>query len=466
MITTQQQGLHVLLLNALQQAKKNNHAVLVSTVKKVAWIDPLLFYAAAAKIGMTERFYWSDPEQRVTLAGAGSAYIITNHHHNRFEESQNEWEKLLETGLIDGGSYSFGTGPLAFGGFSFDPMKQKTMLWEAFADALLLVPAFMLTIKEDGAWLTINSLVSHKDSVSDLHEKLEILEAKLMSASKQPLQETDTSINIEHEVDPVEWMKAVKQATHEMEQGLYQKVVLARELQLTLSKEVDSANVLQVLRISQSDCYVFSFDYNKCCFIGATPERLIKKEEDVLTSMCLAGTIGRGHTPEEDNLHAQMLLNDEKNLKEHGFVVEMIRTVMKQFCKEVSIPDEPGLKEMKNVLHLYTPVKGIVKEGKSLLSIAERMHPTPALGGTPTSVALERIRELEQLDRGWYAAPIGWVDYQGNGEFAVGIRSALMKGRQASLFAGCGVVKDSDPEAEYEETRIKFKPMLTAFGGF
>jgi menaquinone-specific isochorismate synthase len=466
LVITQQQGLHVLLLNALQKAKETNQAVLVSAVKKADWVDPLLFYAAGARIGMTERFYWSDPEQRVALAGIGSAYTITNNKQNRFEEAQKEWEQLLETCVVGSNPYSFGTGPLAFGGFSFDPLKKKTSLWKAFADALLLLPSFMMTIKEDGAWLTVNRLVHPEDSISDLHVKLDEQERELLALSRKPLQEGNLSIIHQHEVEPLQWMNTVKQATQEMEQGLYQKVVLARELQLTLLEDADSANILQALRIGQPDCYIFSFEYNKSCFIGATPERFIRKEDDVFTSMCLAGTIGRGRTPEEDRANGQALLEDEKNLKEHGYVVDMIRKAMEEVCNEVSIPGEPGLKETKNVFHLYTPVQGKAKEGVSLLSAAERMHPTPALGGTPTDIAMERIRELEQLDRGWYAAPIGWVDYRGNGEFAVGIRSGLLTGNRVSLFAGCGIVKDSKPEAEYEETRIKFKPMLTAFGGF
>ncbi|HAQ08276.1 MAG TPA: isochorismate synthase, partial [Bacillus bacterium] len=154
-----------------------------------------------------------------------------------------------------------------------------------------------------------------------------------------------------------------------------------------------------------------------------------------------------------------------KNLIEHQYVVDMIKEAMRETCDEVILPDEPKLMKMKYIQHLYTPVVGKNREGTSLLHLVNRLHPTPALGGLPKKAAVEKIREVEQMDRGLYAAPIGWMDYQGNGEFAVAIRSGLIQGREASLFAGCGIVADSNAESEYTETSIKFRPMLTALGG-
>ena len=155
----------------------------------------------------------------------------------------------------------------------------------------------------------------------------------------------------------------------------------------------------------------------------------------------------------------------EKNLMEHQYVVDMIKEAMEETCSEVIIPEQPRLLKLKNIQHLYTPVKGKANQDTSLLSLVERLHPTPALGGLPKNAAIEKIREVEDLDRGLYGGPIGWFDYQGNGEFAVAIRSGLIQGDEASIFAGCGVVEDSIAEMEYEETNIKFTPMLSALGG-
>ena len=150
---------------------------------------------------------------------------------------------------------------------------------------------------------------------------------------------------------------------------------------------------------------------------------------------------------------------------EHGFVVEMIKAALEESCEEIILPDKPQLMKIRDIQHLYTPVIGKCHKDASLLLLVERLHPTPALGGLPKQEAVEKIREVEELDRGFYAAPLGWVDYQGNGEFAVSIRSGLIQGKEASLFAGCGVVADSDSESEYLETSLKFTPMLRALGG-
>lgn len=160
------------------------------------------------------------------------------------------------------------------------------------------------------------------------------------------------------------------------------------------------------------------------------------------------------------------LLSDQKNLSEHGFVVSMIRQVLEPFCNGLNVPDEPVLMRMRDIQHLYTPVTGTVKDkDTTLFQLVKALHPTPALGGIPRQPAMEAIRLLEKMDRGLYGAPIGWVDYRGSGEFCVGIRSGLLKEDRASLYAGCGVVKESEPEEEYKETSVKFTPMLRALGG-
>ncbi len=189
-----------------------------------------------------------------------------------------------------------------------------------------------------------------------------------------------------------------------------------------------------------------------------------KNGNDVFTT-CLAGSIKRGKTTKEDLDLGEDILSDQKNLIEHQYVVDMIKEAMSEVCTEVILPDQPQLMKMRDIQHLYTPVTGKTDDQTSLLDIIERLHPTPALGGLPKKPAVEKIREVELLDRGFYGGPIGWMDYRGNGEFAVAIRSGLIQGNEASLFAGCGVVAHSDSESEYQETNIKFRPMLTALGG-
>ncbi|PEU16514.1 isochorismate synthase [Bacillus sp. AFS019443] len=458
MIQTKQKDLQEVLVTAIEHA--TDEKTLVSFVKQIDWVDPLLFYAAGRRVASEHRCYFTDPAQHVIFAGIGSVFTIANSSDKRFQNARAEWSKVQEKAIVQREEYEFGTGPLLFGGFSFDPEKEQTGLWKEFKDTTLSLPAFLLTVKNEKAWLTMNTFVTAEDSAEKIYEEIVSLEKRILQESERPLVDARLAVTSKVEVDPKGWMNAIVKVQDEMRKGSVQKVVLARELKLVMDQEVDSARVLEALRIGQPDCYVFSFDYKGACFLGATPERLIRKEGEKFTSMCLAGSIGHGNSIEENKQNGAMLLHDEKNSAEHGYVVNMIRDVLNEHCESVNIPQHPGLLTTKNLLHLYTPVEA--KGDASLLKMVEELHPTPALGGTPRLEAMKLIRDVELLDRGLYGAPIGWIDDKGNGEFAVALRCGLLSGEKASLFAGCGIVIDSVPQLEYEETSLKFRPMLGA----
>ncbi|KEK23013.1 isochorismate synthase [Bacillus gaemokensis] len=458
MIQTKQKDLQEILTAAIKRA--TDEKTLVSFVKQIDWMDPLLFYAVGKRIAFENRCYFADPAQHVIFAGIGSVFTIANSSDKRFQTAREEWRKVQEKAIVQRETYEFGTGPLLFGGFSFDPEKEQTDLWKEFKDTTLSLPAFLLTVKDEKAWLTINTFVSAEDCVEKVYEEIVSLEERILQESKFSLAEEKLTVTSKVEVDPKAWMKAIEKVQDEMRKGSVQKVVLARELKLVMNHDVDSVRVLEALRMGQPDCYVFSFDYKGACFLGATPERLIRKEGDKFTSMCLAGSIGHGASIEESKKNGNALLHDEKNLAEHGYVVNMIRGVLNEHCESVTIPQHPELLTTKNLLHLFTPVEA--KGEASLLTMVEELHPTPALGGTPRHAAMKLIRDVELLDRGLYGAPIGWIDDKGNGEFAVALRCGLLNGEKASLFAGCGIVIDSVPQLEYEETSLKFRPMLGA----
>jgi isochorismate synthase len=176
----------------------------------------------------------------------------------------------------------------------------------------------------------------------------------------------------------------------------------------------------------------------------------------------LAGSFPRGATVGDDQALGAQLLASAKERHEHAVVVRNIRSVLADLCMRIEAPATPTLMKMRNVQHLFTPVTAQLRGNSSVLTLVERLHPTPAVGGWPREVALAFLREHEELDRGWYAAPIGWLDANGDGEFAVALRSALVDGTSATLFAGCGIVADSDPQSEYQETLLKLRPMLNA----
>lgn len=459
-------------LNLLEKAKKlsieRGQTILVSMVNKINMLDPLAFFEAGKRLFNGNRSFWSDPEEELVLVGLGSMYsILTDDSPNRFQQVEKEWQAFLKYVLPESLNNPMGTGPLLIGGFSFDPLKEKTMLWKQFEETMLVLPKFMLTLSKGEAYLTINEFVTEQSNTEETTRQLTYIEENLISDSNNILiPASDVKTRFEAiEIEPEQWKLAVAKLAEEIRDGVLEKVVLARELRLRSEESFSPYSTLFHLREEQARSYLFAIEKGTDCFLGATPERLIKKTGDEMLSTCLAGSIKRGETPTEDERLGNWLLLDSKNLHEHRLVVKMISSAMEKGCEMMKIPNHPVLIKLKNIQHLYTPVKGKAKTDAALLDMVSLLHPTPALGGYPKETAMRKIRDEELLDRGWYAGAVGWLDAKGNGEFAVAIRSGLLQGKEASLFAGCGIVGDSDPESEYQETNIKFKPMLSALGG-
>jgi menaquinone-specific isochorismate synthase len=200
----------------------------------------------------------------------------------------------------------------------------------------------------------------------------------------------------------------------------------------------------------------------KTSFIGASPERLASFNNGVFLTEGLAGSISRGKSAMEDASLAHTLLNSTKDREEHKFVVQAIDDNLKPFSDRVEHPKQPQIKKLQNVQHLFTPIRASIKEGVEIHELVHQLHPTPAVGGYPRDESVPYIQEIEQIDRGWYSAPVGWFNLKGSGEFAVAIRSALLHDNKAELYAGCGIVSDSDPEKEWKETLLKFVPLMDA----
>jgi len=465
LVTIQQTELKEGILKAIEKAKKISASILVSEVHKIDPIAPLSFFAAGTEKYMGERFFWKHPSKEKYMIGIGIVkQIESDQAADRFFHVEKEWERFIDQAIIIDNEHIQGTGPTAFGGFSFDPLKEKTMLWSKFSASLFHIPKFMLSMFNGQAYLTTNVVCTQQD-VPSLYMEIEHERHELLLKAQKSVVSESVAIKDRVEVKSEEWKQAVTRVVRDLEKGPLKKVVLARELRLLFDHKVQIEQVLNRLLIEQVESYVFAFESKGDCFLGASPERLVKKERDQVYSTCLAGSIARGGNEVEDEQLGEDLLNDDKNLMEHQYVVDMIKEAMEDTCSEVVIPERPCLLKLKNIQHLYTPVKGTVNQDISILYLVEKLHPTPALGGLPKEHAVMKIREIEDLDRGFYAGPIGWLDYQGNGEFAVAIRSGLVQGDEASIFAGCGVVEDSIVEMEYQETNIKFTPMLSALGG-
>ncbi|WP_394141586.1 isochorismate synthase [Cytobacillus oceanisediminis] len=465
MVTIQDTELKEGIQEAIERAKVLSKPVLVSEVQKINHIDPLSFYAAGKSRFFGERFFWKDPSDETYIIGLGVCkQIQSDQSAGRFNSVEKEWKRFIDESIVFNPYDNKAIGPVMFGGFSFDPLKEKTKLWSKYSDSLFHVPTFMYSEVKGQAFLTTNVVCTQHDDLS-LFEKVGVERGAVLASIENDLPQQGNVLLKEVDINPEKWMNTVEAIVEELKTGSLKKVVLARESRLVFEKPIEIERVLSNLMELQRESFIFAFESNGDCFIGASPERLIKKYGESVFTTCLAGSIPRGKTEEDDHILGDALLSDQKNLTEHQYVVDMIKEAMEESCTEVELPDKPQLMKMRDIQHLYTPVIGKTRDDASLLALVDRLHPTPALGGLPKKEAVEKIREVEELDRGFYAAPLGWVDFKGNGEYAVAIRSGLIQGNEASIFAGCGVVQDSNAESEYQETKIKFRPMLTALGG-
>jgi len=451
--------------------------VLVSVTVPVPVADPIDLFAEGLRL-REKVTLWANPKSRYVLVGLGQAAEMTE-----TEQSMECWQRWLSAGLREG-PVEPGLGPVLFGGFSFDQRGVSSRLWRDFPRASLILPEFQYVLRAGDAhgWLTVNRIISPRD-MDERGARFDAgwnwLDAAIRRTSPPERSAEDEALPVSGhglaylrekglavwEDDAETWMRAVRQGAQEIREGGLKKIVLARRLFLKAEEDLSVAAVLRALRRRQGDnCYLFAVRRGTSCFLGATPERLVEVERRQVRVACLAGSIPRGRSPDEDARLGERLLSDAKNRAEHGVVLKMIREALTPYCETLHVPDEPVLMKLRDIQHLYTPVSGRLKPGCELLHLVRELHPTPAVGGYPREAALARIRALEQMDRGWYAGPIGWMDGDGNGEFAVALRSALLRGREAVLFAGCGIMGDSDPEAEWDETRVKMTPMLSAIG--
>jgi len=259
---------------------------------------------------------------------------------------------------------------------------------------------------------------------------------------------------------PERFEESVAQAVGRIRAGELEKVVLAREVVVESPSAHEPAAVYGALRELFPSCFCFCCGSPEAAFVGASPELLVRRSGSGAATVALAGSTRRSADPAVDGHLGEQLLRSVKDRREHEIVVRRIERALRSQAVWVEATPEPGLVKVANIQHLATPIHAQLSEPRSAVEVAGLLHPTPAVGGEPRDRALATIAELEGLDRGWYAGPVGWMDAAEDGEFCVAIRSALLRDRAAHLFAGNGIVGDSDPEAELAETEIKLDALL------
>jgi isochorismate synthase len=448
---------------ARERARQLGRPVLVSVSAPVNADDPLALFARAA--GATDnRFFWSRPSTGLAVAGLGSAWDIAAGGNGRFASAAAAWRDLVATASIDAGQDLPFAGPVAVAGFSFDPLHPPSGLWADFPDGLLVLPRMLLARQGDVASVTFNGLVGPETSSVNLYLSAARRLRDLLGGPWRAARPAE-GLPIEESLPAGAWRQIVAEAVTDLQANKMEKVVLAREVRLRAENDIDIPAALDALRRDYPDTFVFAVARGGRAFLGASPERLVSLQNGVVSASGLAGSIARGATPEEDERLGAELLTSSKDLYEHAVVVGMIKSALADLCSEVKAPAEPALMKVRNIQHLFTPVSGQIAGGRTVLDLVSALHPTPAVGGQPRDLALEWIRSNERLDRGWYASPVGWLDAQGEGEFTVALRSALVSKREAALFAGCGIVSGSDPFREEQESQLKLRPMLGALGG-
>jgi salicylate biosynthesis isochorismate synthase len=396
--------------------------------------DPLEFLARAS--GACEAWFWRSPDGPV-FAALGRVGEILRGGPGRFEDLTRAWR--------EGRSSS----PLVLYGFSFHPDGPRSEAWRPYPAGVLLVPRLLLMGSGAGATLLLTL-----DGSEDAGEVLRDVERWLAGP---PCPEDPSPAVEAHPVpEPGQWKALVRSATEAVRGGELQKVVLARALCLRAGR-VQVPRALSTLCARYPECTVFGVRRAGRWFLGATPERLLRVRGGVVEAMALAGSAPRGRSEEEDRFLGRELVKSRKDREEHRIVAEYIRDRLQPFCETLQMMG-PALMRTGAVQHLCTRIRGGLREPLPAMQLAGALHPTPAVAGLPLERALWWI-EREGVDRGWYAGLLGWMDARGEGEVVVGIRSALVAGSEAWVYAGCGILGDSDPETEYAESELKMEPM-------
>ncbi|WP_200531760.1 isochorismate synthase [Halorubrum sp. LN27] len=431
-------------------------------VSRTTGIDAPAF-AAAFDALPAPRMTWNAPDDALVLA-SGAAATLTAEGPDRFAEIRAGADELFDSGDVHAGTEA--ARPRLFGGFAFHEGGCDGDPWEPFPEARFVLPRVQVTFADNGAWLTVNAVGAEADPdavearLAAERDRLAGLgEASDVSAADRPPRPGIAATR--RTTSREAWRESVEAAVDRIRGGDLRKVVLAQALEADLAAAFPRAATLDRLAEKYPDChrYYFEPDAGGSAFFGATPERLVALRGRTVETDALAGTTGRGETPAEDEWLAQELLDDDKNVHEHELVADTVREQLEPFAASIS-PGERRVRRLATVQHLHTPITAELSADRHVLELVEALHPTPAVGGLPPDRALETIHDTEPFDRGWYAAPVGWIDAAGNGAFAVAIRSAVATPRRATLFAGVGLVADSDPDLEWDEVQLKYRPIL------
>ncbi len=461
--------LHPLLLRALEQARDEKREVLVRLPEPHAPQDPWRFGAASLASGERVSF-WAHPDDKLVVHGVGQAVCFSSETGDALGELGRRQKEIPVHAHPDLRAL-----PLWFGGFSFDADARQRAPWTGWPTRELLTHAVTAIRHASQRFLILSLLVQPHDDETSLRTKHHDLRAwlhELMATSGN----TDAHLglqfsNVDQEKGWEEHIHTIHAAVQHQD---LQKLVLARRAVAGWPSDATANDrhtctfaALEQLRRRYPQCTTFAIGrttpQGESIFFGSTPELLIKRQGDKLSTMALAGTMPRGDTMATDTANERTLLGSSKDREEHAFVVRNIRDNLQRIGIDAHVPSTPDIVSFPNVHHLQTRIRANAPADLHLLDIAEALHPTPAICGTPTHAARLWLRENEDLDRGWYAGGIMWLNDLGDGSVNVALRSGIADPKGVYAYAGAGIVKDSDPEQEWLETEAKLQPIRHAF---
>jgi isochorismate synthase len=450
------------LLAALAEGVRHGRRTLVSVTAEVDVADPCAA-VFASRLASDRWFCWEQPDRGFALAGLGVAHEAASRGDTRFADVA---EECLRTGrdavLDEPRGLPAGAGPVWLGGFAFDAEGGSSSTWSSLSPGSLVLPELSICRSGERAFLTVNAVVHPGDDAGNRGAALSARLAGLRGDAPLPMLDPHPTAHAEIRSarPPGDFEATVAAATGRIGAEEMSKVVLAREVVVSAAAAHDPAALFGAMREQFPACFCFCVGTPEAAFTGASPELLVRRSGASVSTVALAGSTRRSSDPAVDDHLGEQLLRSDKDRREQQIVVKRILRALRPHAVWVEAAAEPEIVKVANIQHLATPVIAQLAESHSAIELAGMLHPTPAVGGEPWPEAATVIADLEGMDRGWYAGPVGWMDATEDGEFCVALRSALLRDREAHLFAGVGVVAGSDPAAELAETEVKLQALL------
>jgi isochorismate synthase len=452
---------------ALRRARATGAPALASvTCSMEDAVDPTAVVVASRREGEPWFVFEQPDRDGYAVAAVGCVRGLASRGPGRFPDVARRWADVAAEAFADDVDGPPGSGLVALGGFSFASEGGGSARWEGFAPASMIVPEVSLARRGDRVALTVNVEVAPDDTVEDLQARVAVRVGELRGPALPLLDPAPAGkYRVLSPMPPTHYEEAVARAVERVRAGELEKIVLARDVEVHAPVDHDPGAVLGLLREAFPSCYVFAVGRGDAVFVAASPELLVRREGQRASTVALAGSIRRSADPAIDDHLGEQLLQSAKDREENEIVVRRIARALRPWSVWVTTAPEPALVRVANIQHLGTPIRAQLAAPLSAIELAGVLHPTPAVGGEPWGVAERLIPALEGLDRGWYAGAVGWADATGDGEFCVALRCALVRGRLAHLYAGGGIVRDSDPAAELAETEVKLGALLPVLSG-